>query len=122
MFFHNCILETAYMALLCFKNGSLVRESVRDECSSSSWKEFEDSLKRSQPGNNGNIGIFFRETEITPFAQGIYRFNKDNVQVKSFGNDQEIRALIEGQFLAKRVHAEALGYNLGELCMSTSIK
>ena len=102
------------MALLCFKNGSLVRESVRDGCSSGSWKEFESSLKRSQPGNDGNIGIYFHETEISPFAQGVYRFSKDDVQVKSFDNDQEIRALIEGQFLAKRAHAEALGYTLGE--------
>lgn len=27
----------------------------------------------------------------------------------------EIRALIEGQFLAKRVHAENLGYSIGQL-------
>jgi xylulokinase len=102
------------MALLCFKNGSLVRESIRDRCSEGSWKNFEQSLKASKPGNGGNIGIYFDETEITPFAQGVYRFNKDDVEVKSFSNDEEIRALVEGQFLGKRVHAEALGYNLGE--------
>lgn len=103
------------MALLCFKNGSLVRESVRDNCSDGSWQNFERSLGRSKPGNDGKIGIYFQETEITPFAQGTYRFNKNDVEVKSFSDDEEIRALVEGQFLAKRVHAEALGYNLGEM-------
>ena len=102
------------MALLCFKNGSLVREYIRDNCSGSSWENFEQSLKSSKPGNDGNIGIYFQETEITPFAQGIYRFNKENVQVPSFSSDEEIRAVVEGQFLAKRVHAEVLGYTLGE--------
>jgi xylulokinase len=108
------ILDKAYMALLCFKNGSLVRESIRDTCSERSWKNFEESLKASKPGNDGNIGIYFQETEITPFAQGIYRFNRDDVEVKSFSGNEEIRGVVEGQFLAKRVHAEMLGYNLGE--------
>ena len=112
--FFLCILENAYMALLCFKNGSLVRESVRDSCSGGSWENFEQSLSRSPPGNNGNVGIYFHETEITPFAQGVYRFNKDDVEVHSFTNDEEIRALVEGQFLAKRVHAEDLGLTVGE--------
>ena len=110
--FVNPVDDRAYMALLCFKNGSLVREWIRDNCSGSSWENFEQSLKSSKPGNDGNIGIYFQETEITPFAQGIYRFNKDNVQVQSFSSDEETRAVVEGQFLAKRVHAEALGYNL----------
>lgn len=103
------------MALLCFKNGSLVRESIRDECSNGSWKDFEESLKTSPPGNDGNIGIYFKETEITPFAQGTYRFDKEDAAVnKSFCNAGEIRAVVEGQFVAKRVHAETLGYKLGE--------
>lgn len=109
------ILESAYMALLCFKNGSLVRETVRNRCCESSWEEFEESLRNSPPGNNGNIGIYFHETEITPFAQGTYRFNNDDVALQFFAKDEEIRALVEGQFLAKRVHAEALGFHISEL-------
>ncbi|XP_028417923.1 xylulose kinase-like [Dendronephthya gigantea] len=107
--FVNPVDKNAYMALLCFKNGSLVRESVRDQCSDGSWEIFGQSLSRSPPGNSGNIGIYFHETEITPFAQGVYRFDKNDVEVQSFTNDEEIRALVEGQFLAKRVHAEDLG-------------
>ena len=36
------------------------------------------------------------------------------LQVDSFDSSVEVRALIEGQFLAKRVHAERLGYTMGK--------
>lgn len=109
------LVENSYMALLCFKNGSLVRQSLRDKYSGGSWEKFEQSLRESSSGNHGYIGIYFHETEITPFAQGTYRFNKEDDKVTCFSEDEEIRALIESQFLAKRVHAENLGYHLGEL-------
>ena len=102
------------MALLCFKNGSLTRESIRDSSADGSWEVFEKALERTKPGNGGNIGIYFEATEITPFAVGIYRFNEKGERVDSFPKDVEVRALIEGQFMAKRAHAEALGYTLGK--------
>lgn len=42
-----------------------------------------------------------------PFVHG-------SIQVKGFVEEEEIRALVEGQFLAKRVHAEKLGYKISE--------
>jgi len=36
------------------------------------------------------------------------------VQVDSFGPEVEVRAVIEGQFLSRRMYAEYLGCNLGE--------
>lgn len=101
------------MALLCFKNGSLTRESIRNSCASSDWKQFDEALASTSPGNDGNIGIYFEVTEIMPFAQGVYRFNGKDEKVDSFANGTEIRALIEGQFMAKRAHAEQLGYTFG---------
>lgn len=35
-------------------------------------------------------------------------------QVSAFPGDVEIRALIEGQFMAKRIHAEGLGYRVSK--------
>lgn len=35
-------------------------------------------------------------------------------QVSAFPKDVEIRALIEGQFMAKRIHAEGLGYRVSK--------
>lgn len=108
-------LETKdYMGMLCFKNGSLARERVRNESAGGSWVEFERLLESSLPGNNGNIGIYFYVPEITPNAVGVFRFDsKDNV-VSSFPNAIEVRAIVESQLVAKRVHSENLGYKLGQ--------
>lgn len=91
-------------------------------------------------------GIYFDVMEITPPAVGVHRFNKEmsrvgmwsficrlvgslwissalvppmcETQVASFSKQVEIRALVEGQFMAKRVHAEKLGYKIGKLHVS----
>ena len=101
------------MALLCYKNGSLTREKIRDRCANGNWDEFNNALKQTRPGNNGCIGMYFIDQEIIPNRRGIYRWNKEDKQVDSFAPDIEVRALIEGQFIAKKIHAESLGYNLG---------
>ncbi|XP_060681625.1 xylulose kinase [Hemiscyllium ocellatum] len=108
--FCNPVDSSAYMALICFKNGSLTREKVRDESASRSWDEFAKALKTTCPGNNGNLGFYFDVMEITPAVVGIHRFNAKNCRVSEFPNDVEVRAVIEGQMLAKRAYAEKLGF------------
>ncbi|XP_042657694.1 xylulose kinase isoform X2 [Tyto alba] len=108
----NPVDSQTYMALLCFKNGSLMRERIRDDCASGSWDEFSKALSSTVAGNNGNLGFYFDVMEITPEAVGIHRFNRDNQKVSDFPKEVEIRALIEGQFMAKRIHAEKLGYKV----------
>ena len=58
-----------------------------------------------------NPSFAWKKTEV-------FKINGDDDdfdwQVDSFEPATEIRALIEGQFMAKRVHAENIGYNLGE--------
>ncbi|XP_048367815.1 xylulose kinase isoform X2 [Sphaerodactylus townsendi] len=102
----------AYMALLCFKNGSLMREKIRDELASGSWEEFSKALTSTPAGNSGNIGFYFDVMEIIPEAVGIHRFDSQNSSVPLFPKEVEIRALIEGQFMVKRLHAEKLGYKI----------
>lgn len=114
IYYFLLILDNAYMALLCFKNGSLTRESIRNSSAEGSWEVFNKALESTNRGNDGNIGIYFETTEITPFAVGIHRFNEKGEKVESFLKDVEVRALLEGQFMAKRAHAEALGYTLGK--------
>uniref|UniRef100_A0A8V1A773 Xylulose kinase n=1 Tax=Gallus gallus TaxID=9031 RepID=A0A8V1A773_CHICK len=108
----NPVDSQTYMALLCFKNGSLMRERIRNECASGSWDEFSKALSSTVAGNNGNLGFYFDVMEITPEAVGVHRFNSDNQKVLNFPKEVEIRALIEGQFMAKRIHAEKLGYKV----------
>ncbi|XP_023587986.1 xylulose kinase isoform X3 [Trichechus manatus latirostris] len=110
--FCNPVDPQHYMALLCFKNGSLMRERIRDESASCSWSEFSKALQATEMGNGGNLGFYFDVMEITPEIVGRHRFNAENCEVSAFPRDVEIRALIEGQFMAKRIHAEGLGYRV----------
>ncbi|XP_050960553.1 xylulose kinase isoform X1 [Labeo rohita] len=110
--FCNPVDCSAYMALICFKNGSFTRERIRDECAGGSWERFSSALRSTPMGNDGNLGMYFDVMEITPPAAGVHRFNAAGQRVASFEREVEIRALIEGQFLAKRVHAEKLGYKI----------
>ncbi|KAK2854586.1 hypothetical protein Q7C36_006455 [Tachysurus vachellii] len=110
--FCNPVDFQSYMALICYKNGSLTRERIRNKCARGSWEDFSSALRSSPMGNNGNIGIYFDAVEITPPALGIHRFDQHDKEVAAFTLEVEIRALVEGQFLAKRVHAQKLGYRI----------
>lgn len=76
--------------------------------------------------------------EITPAAVGVYRFDSEDSevclsfcqliiglqahaspaspfpQVCSWSPQVEVRALVEGQFLSRRLHAEKLGYSISK--------
>ncbi|KAM6900745.1 xylulose kinase [Xenentodon cancila] len=110
--FCNPVDLQAYMALLCFKNGSLTRKRIRDECAGRSWEAFSAALRDTALGNGGNIGFYFDTIEITPPAVGIHRFDSDNNKVSFWSPQVEVRAVVEGQFLSRRLHAERLGYSI----------
>ncbi|XP_029384889.1 xylulose kinase isoform X1 [Echeneis naucrates] len=110
--FCNPIDPEDYMALLCFKNGSLTRERVRDKCAGGSWEVFSAALRDTPLGNKGNIGFYFDTMEITPPVMGVHRFDSDDTEVSWFSPEVEVRAVVEGQFLSRRVHAERLGYSV----------
>lgn len=61
-------------------------------------------------------GMYFDNAEITPpLVMGDFRFNKAGERVARFASKEaEVRALIEGQFMAKRIHAEQMGFRVGE--------
>lgn len=110
--FVNPVDSSAYMALLCYKNGSLTRERIRDTCAKGEWKVFDDLLGTTPPGNDGYIGFYYDDPEITPPVEGVYRYGPDNSTLSSFPAEREVRAVVEGQFLAKYVHAHSLGYRI----------
>ncbi len=109
--FVNPIDPAGYMALICYKNGSLTRETVRQSVRAESWKAFGALVAKSPPGNGGRIGFFIREPEITPpiLKSGIFRFGPTGEPVAAFAPDVEARAVLEGQFLSMRLHAGAVG-------------
>ncbi|XP_049605337.1 xylulose kinase isoform X2 [Syngnathus scovelli] len=101
-----------FMGLLCFKNGSLTRERLRNRCADSSWERFSTALRQTPLGNNGYIGLYFDVMEITPRAVGVHLFDAEDNKVSSVSAEAEVRALVEGQFLSRRLHAERLGYSI----------
>ena len=100
--------------MLCFKNGSLPRQEVCDRLCDGSWDKYNDMLSASQSGNEGIMAIYFHEVEILPHAKkGVYMINGEGCTVDVLGPEQEVRAVVEGQFLAKRYHAESFGFQSG---------
>ena len=97
----------------------MTRERVRNVYANQSWDQFDALLACTPPGNHGYVGMFFDEQEITPKIQGTFRFNAFDQRINVFEEAAtEVRALIEGQLLAKRIHAERLGFIIGGQILS----
>ncbi|XP_050297217.1 xylulose kinase-like isoform X2 [Anthonomus grandis grandis] len=110
----NPVNEEAFMGLLCFKNGSLTRERVRNACAEGSWDIFNQLLGSTPRGNFGNMGLYYDVQEILPFLKGDFRYNKTQRVQKFTSLEVEVRACVEGQFIAKRVYAEDFGFEVGK--------
>jgi xylulokinase len=91
-----------YMSLLCYKNGSLARERVKDQFNLT-WKQFSEKLTKTPPGNYGKIMLPYFFPEIVPLVLNpkVYRFGFDDHDLE--GN---VRAIIEAQFLSMKIHSE----------------
>ncbi|XP_037945610.1 xylulose kinase isoform X2 [Teleopsis dalmanni] len=112
-----------FMGLLCFRNGSLVRDALKRVDANDNWSNFSELLNSTPRGNYGNMALHFHSLEIIPNAKGNLRWNKNHSSASpdadkgltKFGSPQaEIRALIEGQMLHRRAIATDMGFNFGE--------
>ncbi|XP_045483505.1 xylulose kinase-like [Harmonia axyridis] len=111
----NPLDPNAYMAILCFKNGSLAREKIRNRYADKSWDEFNELLESTPRGNFGYLGLHFDVEEILIAASGEFRYNKEGKKLSKFSSSEiEIRAAIEGQFLLRRLFAEEIGFKIGK--------
>ena len=91
-----------YMTLICFKNGSLAREKVRELYGLKDWNAFGKLLAKTKPGNNGAILLPWFDAEIVPRVNrpGIHRF--DLAEKDAAAN---ARAIFEAQMLSMRRHS-----------------
>jgi len=91
-----------YMSLICYKNGALAREKIKNKFGLK-WKKFSELLTKTPPGNQGKLLLPYFLPEIVPLVLNpkVYRFGLDEDDLK--GN---IRAIIESQFLSMRLHSE----------------
>ncbi|KAI9106710.1 hypothetical protein K1719_022238 [Acacia pycnantha] len=110
-----------YMVMLVYKNGSLAREEIRNRFAEKSWVTFNKFLQRTPPLNGGKLGFYYKDHEILPpLPVGFHRYVIENFtgdtldgltehEVQEFDAPSEVRAIIEGQFLSMRAHAERFG-------------
>ena len=118
-----------YMFMLCYKNGGLAREQIRDavnDSQSQSWETF-NKLAMSTPVLNqqsqkdpASIGLYFPRPEIVPNVKaGIWRYRYDmtsstlqTVPASTGPNwdvpKSDVRAILESQFLSMRLRAKNL--------------
>ena len=54
------------IVMLCYKNGALAREQVRDRYAGGNWTRFNELVQKSPPGCNGLVGFYFPLPEIIP--------------------------------------------------------
>lgn len=95
-----------FMSLICFKNGSLAREAIKDQFNLE-WSAFEkDGLAQTPIGNDGILMLPFYEPEITPrIDTGGPVFSTDSALTP----EQSVRAVLECQFLNMRNNFGWLG-------------
>ncbi|KAI0063974.1 actin-like ATPase domain-containing protein [Artomyces pyxidatus] len=102
----------ASIAMLCYKNGALGREHVRDRYANKDWAKFNELVEQTPPGNNGLFGLYFPRTEIIPpNVKGEYFFTvKDNAAVpaEDLPASAHPRAILESQFLSIRSRLAAI--------------
>jgi len=92
-----------YMTLICFKNGSLAREKIRELYGIASWEQFGEQLGLTKPGNAGAILLPWFEAEIVPRVNrpGIHRFDLDGKNAAT-----NCRAIFEAQALSMKLHSQ----------------
>lgn len=79
--------------------------------------DFKESFKPVSISLSLISGMYFDHPEIIPSGvQGDFRFNKAGERVSRFASKEaEVRALIEGQFMAKKLHAEKMGFQMSKV-------
>ncbi|MBC8126442.1 MAG: carbohydrate kinase [Gloeobacteraceae cyanobacterium ES-bin-144] len=95
-----------FMSLICFRNGSLAREALRDRFALD-WSSFDSAaLTSTRPSAGTNLMLPFFGPEITPrhdFTQPILQGMADFES--GAAPALQVRALLEGQFMNMNVHS-----------------
>ncbi len=94
------------MFLICFKNGSLAREQIKDRFGLS-WDDFSNILSSTPAGNQGRIMLPYFLPEITPLVL--------EPKIHQFGEwaaddaPAHVRAVAEAQLMAMYLHSNWTG-------------
>ncbi len=100
-----------FMSLICFTNGSLAREKVRDMCGVD-WDYFDSqACGQTKPGNDGNMMLPYFTPESTPpvfVPKVIYKGSEEFCSGRASAPVM-IRAILESQALTMRLHSAWMG-------------
>ena len=93
------------MSLICFRNGSLAREAVRDRYALD-WPGFDAALRATPPGNDGMMMLPWFEPEIVPRVATPHVHRLGGLSDETAQAARNCRAVVEGQFLSMRLNSE----------------
>ena len=100
--------------MLCYKNGALVREGIRDKYAGSSWDKYNELVESSPPGNGGILGFYFTLPEIIPpNVQGEFFYDISDpssgpVHKDVIPDGAHPRAVLESQFLSIKARVQEI--------------
>lgn len=96
-----------FMSLICFRNGSLAREALRDKLGLD-WSAFDvPALAASKAAAGQNLMLPFFGPEITPRHDFAGPVLQGSPEFESGSEPRlQVRALLEGQFMNMRLHSE----------------
>ncbi|KAK4169227.1 putative xylulose kinase [Cladorrhinum sp. PSN259] len=124
-FFNHPTTPGQYMFMLCYKNGGLAREKVRDvlpkSTSSDLWETFNKNALATAPldikseADKAKLGLYFYLPEIVPnIRAGTWRYecNPDGTGLQESQSqwpvENDARAIIESQALSMRLRSQEL--------------
>jgi xylulokinase len=94
------------MFLICFKNGSLARERVKDD-HGLDWEDFSRILLQTAPGNRGRILMPYFLPEITPLVLDAGQRRYGGLAAGDAAGN--VRAVAEAQAMALYLHSGWVG-------------
>lgn len=132
---HPCT-KGQYMFMLCYKNGGLAREKVRDSLppvvdgESDKWAHFNKEVLATPPldvtdetKDRAKLGLYFYLPEIVPnIKAGTWRYeynplggDDDKLSEKTWPVEKDARLIVESQALSMRLRSQSLVYPHGGL-------
>ncbi|KAG7444891.1 actin-like ATPase domain-containing protein [Guyanagaster necrorhizus] len=112
---HPTTAPDAQIAMLCYKNGALAREQVRDRYTGGHWSKYNELVEAAPPGCNGYMGLYFPLPEIIPpgvKGEFFYQISGPNAPVRLAESQVPAglhpRMILESQFLSIRSRITAI--------------
>ena len=101
---------SGYMSLICFMNGSLTREKLKDHYKLD-WDQFSEAISQEAD----SILLPWLIDEITPKASA----SKESLQaLESSQESTDIRKFVEGQFINMMINSEWMGEEINHIILT----